>query len=414
MAVAFLSVSAISAVLFLFGVALMFGKCGFVIDGINHATNAWDGYITEKGHFILKGLQVIGIALGIQLIIINYYLDLYWLRYLAIGIILVSAMLVYYLEGKLYVNQNGNINSTIPASAGKERNYNSVKQVQSVFGLIIGVFLVFLFIYGIPIVGRIFEINLPDEGFLEELLYTVLRGCFVIGVICYTIHLGINKHLLNTIDKTDDPDQKIRLIDKAIKRKCPNPLAKTGKSREITCATKIGFLLKSANAYISKEDYRSALNRLTEARTMFEYLGEDQVVSYGLGIHEQCILAESVCLSHLGLYDEAAKLLAPFMNRLETMDDVGVSLAMLARFEYAICVNDSQTARKVIIYIQPIFKRLEKKFGSDIKSDYFLMDGIVNMLEGMYEEGTRKLQYVINNTKNYGNLRRAKKLMNYV
>ena len=92
------------------------------------------------------------------------------------------------------------------------------------------------------------------------------------------------------------------------------------------------------------------------------------------------------------------------MNQLETMDDFGVGLAMYARFKYAACINDAHTARRVVAYIQPIFERLEKKHGPEIKSGFLLMDGIVNMLEGMYEEGLRKLSYVVNNTKNYGNL----------
>jgi len=90
--------------IFLFGVALLFGKCGVVIDGINHMTDAWDGYITERGHFILKGLQAIGIAFGLQLIVIYQYVSQEWIRYFAFGIILVSSLLVYYLERKLYVN----------------------------------------------------------------------------------------------------------------------------------------------------------------------------------------------------------------------------------------------------------------------------------------------------------------------
>ena len=93
----------LSVLLFLLGVALMFGKCGFVIDGINHITGAWDGYITEIGHFRLKGLQSMGISITIALVTVNYRLNYTWLTIVAYIILFVAALGVYYLENKLYV-----------------------------------------------------------------------------------------------------------------------------------------------------------------------------------------------------------------------------------------------------------------------------------------------------------------------
>ena len=95
---------ALSVLLFLFGVALMFGKCGSVIDGINHMTGAWDGYVTKIGHFRLKGLQSMGFSIAIALIAVKYRLGYKWLNIVAYAILLVAALGVYYLEGKLYVN----------------------------------------------------------------------------------------------------------------------------------------------------------------------------------------------------------------------------------------------------------------------------------------------------------------------
>ena len=279
-----------------------------------------------------------------------------------------------------------------------------------VTGAFILVVLLFLFFGGFDIARGVFGIIYLDEEDMMTLLY---GGASLIALIWYRISKANYNRLTNTILDTYDPDEKLRLIDHAIKKTCHDPLRKTEKARELACAAKVGFLNLAANAYISKEDYDSALNRLAEARTLFAYLGEDQAVSNTLGVDEQCILTESVCLSRLGRVVEAERLVTPFMNRLGVMDDLSVALIMTARFEQAVSVNDVQTARMVVTYINPIYARLEKEYGQDIRTDYFLMDGTANLLEGFYEEGVQKLNYVINNTSNYSELQRARKLLSY-
>ena len=279
-----------------------------------------------------------------------------------------------------------------------------------IIGAIVLVVLLILFFGGFDIIRGVLGVALPGD---DDMLFLLEGGLFLVGLIWYIISRTNTQRLLNNILKAYDPDEKIRLIDNAMKKTCPDPLKKTGKDRELACAARVGFLDMAANAYISKEDYVSALNRLAEAHTLFEYLGADQAVSNTIGVHEQCLLTESVCLSRLGRVNEAEMLVAPFMNRLGVLDDLSVSLIMTARFEQAVSVNDAQTARKVVDYIPPIYERLEKKYGPDIRTDYFLMDGIANLLEGLYEEGVRKLTYVINNTSNYGDSQRAKKMLNY-
>ena len=279
-----------------------------------------------------------------------------------------------------------------------------------VIGAIILVVLLILFFGGFDIIRGVYGIALPDDN---DMLILLNGGVFLIGLVWYIINRGINKRLAERIHNTHDPDEKIRLIDDAIKKNCSAPLEKTGKAREQACVAKVTFLGMAADAYISKEDFSSALSRLTEARALFQYLGSEQANSNTLSVSEQCILTESVCLSRLGRVGEAEWLITPFMNRLGEIDDPGAALIMTARFEQAISVNDVQTARKVVDYIHPIYERLEKNYGPEIRSDYFLMDGIVNLMEGLYDEGVQKLTYVINNTSDYGRLHRARKLLNY-
>ena len=103
----FLICTAIAMIPFLFGIANLFGKGGSIYDAINHATGAWDGFILERGHFILKGLQSIGIAIGMELLFINKcFVNQSWLDYLSLAIILISGLLIFNLEAKLYVNKS--------------------------------------------------------------------------------------------------------------------------------------------------------------------------------------------------------------------------------------------------------------------------------------------------------------------
>ena len=389
---------AISMVLVLFGMAFMYGKYNIKINGINHTVNI-GGYI-ERRNLVLHGLQCIGIGAGVLLTTIGFYLNHNGLRCLAVVAFIMSCLMAYLLKGKLKTH----------ASDEKKS-----KPVHKAISIIIGYFLFYIGFSVLRKAEELFGISIPDEVSILAFIYTVFGGILAVVALKCVYGIVTGNHIITTLNKTNDPDEKIRLIDRAIKRKWPNPLKKTGEMREIACEAKVGFLYQAAYVYISKEDYPSALNRITEARTMFEYLSKDRTLpTIGLRYDEMCVLAESICMSNMGDYDYAERLFAPFMYRLEKMEDIGVILAMCACFEYAVCINDAQTARKVVTYIQPVLERLEKKFGSEARSDFLLMDGITDMMEGMNEEGTRKLTYVINNTKDYGNLRRAKKILNYL
>ena len=90
-------------ILLLYGIALLFGKCGGVADAINKLSG-YDVPITKRGHFILKGLQSIGIAVFIALFLVNRQLGYEWAKYGSYAALAISAVGIYILETKLYVN----------------------------------------------------------------------------------------------------------------------------------------------------------------------------------------------------------------------------------------------------------------------------------------------------------------------
>jgi hypothetical protein len=256
------------------------------------------------------------------------------------------------------------------------------------------------------IVSKKFGWNYFSGYRLIDITTIALAG---IAGLCVFIHWMAQRLSIAAIESTQDPDEKISKIDKFIEKhaslkKSPSEM------HQHMASLKISLLTMAALAYMTKDDYKDAMARLSEAKMLFAITGNLKTKGPMMDCRERCLLTECVCLAHMGKIDEAEKQMSDIMARLDAMSEMAVAETSIARAELAICAKDAAGARKAVNQALPIMERLaDKHRKKDIFYEGMLMDGIVDGLEGNQDSAKRKLREAADNLINYGDKRRAQK-----
>jgi hypothetical protein len=267
-------------------------------------------------------------------------------------------------------------------------------------------FLLVIALYAaMTIVSKKLGWNFSDYRLID--IATIIAAGIVF--LCVFIHWLTQRLSFGVIESTQDPDEKISKIDKFIKK---NASFKKDFSemKQHTASLKISLLTMAAQAYMTKDDYKSAMARLDEAKTLFSVMGDLKIKGPMMDCRDRCLLTECVCMAYVGKIDEAERQMSVIMTRLDTTSEMAVAETSIARAELAICAKDAAGARKAVNQALPIMKMLADKYRKkDIFYEGMLMDGIVDGLEGNLDSAKRKLREAADNLTNYGDKRRAKK-----
>jgi hypothetical protein len=230
-----------------------------------------------------------------------------------------------------------------------------------------------------------------------------------IAGLCVSIQWLAQNLSIAAIRSTQDPDEKISKIDKFIKKHTSFKKNPSEMDQHIA-ALKISLLNMAACAYMTKDDYKNAMARLSEAKTLFTIMGGLKIKGPMLGCRERCLLTECVCMAYMGKINEAAKQMSDIVARLDAMGEMAVAETSIARAELAICAKDPAGARKAVNQALPIMEKHADKYkNKDIFYEGMLLDGIVDGLEGNLDSAKRKLRDAADNLINYGDKRRAQK-----
>jgi hypothetical protein len=129
---------------------------------------------------------------------------------------------------------------------------------------------------------------------LIDIVTIVLAG---VAWLCLFIHSRMQKSSIDAIQSIQDPDEKISKIDKFIEK---NASLKKNlpEMKQHTAALKISLLTMAALAYMTKDDYKSAMARLSEAKALFAVMGGLKIKGPMMDCRERCLLTECVCMAY--------------------------------------------------------------------------------------------------------------------
>ncbi len=212
-----------------------------------------------------------------------------------------------------------------------------------------------------------------------------------------TINIQNQSAEITRISAIYDPDEKIAAIYNFMSKYIPQ-----------FASIKCSLYCMLSLAYSAKADYVTALEIVSAARCLFPYLNNNESNSGTMSATDLVILSEFYALNFLGRVEEAEKAAGPLLKKTYS-SPMNKCMVGILNAELALSHGEPAAAKEIIASLRNDLEQICRDAGTSAPMlDAIIIEAIADGLENKNDDAIEKLEYVINNSKNYGDVRRAK------
>jgi tetratricopeptide (TPR) repeat protein len=246
-----------------------------------------------------------------------------------------------------------------------------------------------------------------------DLIYNMKPILKILGILLGTIiwmNYSTKKREIDRIIKIYDPDEKIAALEKYMQKNAALGKANNALNKE-KAHLKMNLNCWIALAYMDKGDYKTAYNVFENILPLLMKT-ESQKNDECLQIEDYHLLGVVSCLANLGRTDDAKRTIKPLLEK-NFPDRLSNCIVQLYNAELAIMQQDNVEGRQILTRIAPEIVIFAKQFNNmDFYYGLLLLEAMTDKKKKKKKEAVSKFKEILQNCKNYGNLRRAQQELN--